>query len=307
MVHSNLIKNSQCITVEEVLQMIDSVFEKKRDEEMRAHIAQCPSCKQLYQNLLKLDMAIKTNTLLNVPKIDKTCLDELTIAAYVDNSLPGKEKDKADKHLRSCEHCLHQIVSLRRTIQELQTAKLENVPDAILVQTKQMIPEEIKGIRRWKNLIDEYLARANELFNQKYSLRWVGYAMSVLLIVFVISSSLIESNFNSTNIPVVEIRGEHKIIQNRLELFAPESGAIIRNNRISFIWKRLTNAEEYHFVLSNNVGDLIWETNIKRNIVKLPDNILLINNNEYFWKVEAILTTDHIISSPVSIFTIKKN
>jgi len=58
--------------------------------------------------------------------------------------------------------------------------------------------------------------------------------------------------------------------------------------------------------LSNEVGELIWESTVNTNRLRLPDGINLTPDNTYYWKVEAKLFSDMFISSPVCYFTVQK-
>jgi len=306
MTQNNNIKTSPCFTVEELLQMVDLNFKNKQVIKMREHIKQCKSCKRLYEDILCLDVAIKTKDFYIIPKYKEKCPDEQHIAAYVDNLLAEKEKHRIERHLRNCDNCLHQIVLLFNTLNGLKRSELETIPESVLLQMKQMFPEKITGINRWKNLMSEYFDWANEFFNQKRSLRWIGYSIGALFFIFIMYFQLNEIFVDSSVSKNEMTRVEKEIFQSEIKLVVPKHGTIIHNTSITFIWQKQAKVQEYHFTLANNVGDLIWETRVKKNMVKLPQGVKLGDNINYFWKVEAHMRDGFVISSPVSFFLLKK-
>ena len=299
-------KTSRCITSEELLQMVDSNFDNQQQKEMREHIKECKACRQLFKNISNLEVVIKTKRLNFFPKYKEKCLDEQQIAGFVDNSLTDKDKHRIGRHLLHCDNCLHQIVQLNNMVEDIKSSDLETVPDNVLLQVKQIVLEKTTGINRWKSLLSEFHCQVNDFFEQTRSLRWLGYGVAALLFIFIISFPVNKIFINSSRLENEITRTENKIIQSELKLLIPEPGTIIQNKSITFVCQKLANVEEYHFTLLNNVGDLIWETNVKKNMVKLPQGVKLTNNENFFWKVEALINDDFSISSPVCMFTFKK-
>jgi hypothetical protein len=44
------------------------------------------------------------------------CLSDVVLGQYIEHTLPGPERDDAEKHLQSCLYCLNQLVELRELL-----------------------------------------------------------------------------------------------------------------------------------------------------------------------------------------------
>jgi hypothetical protein len=70
---------------------------------------------------------------------------EEAIPGYIDGMLPKQLEAKFEKHLKSCEYCLYQVMDLYRITREMEKAKLEEVPEAIRKKAKEIVaPHRVK-------------------------------------------------------------------------------------------------------------------------------------------------------------------
>ena len=75
---------------------------------------------------------------------DIVCRDAVALmAAYLDGTLAGRDRDRLEGHLAACPHCSEYLAQLRVTIDALGHAQPEALPDDAL-------DELVALYRRWQ-------------------------------------------------------------------------------------------------------------------------------------------------------------
>lgn len=115
------------------------------------HLATCETCRA------RVTEARLMRDLLRPPRGRQPCLhlaDEKTLAAYFDHALSARQTAKVESHLRSCDHCVAQLVALQEaTLQPAETSP----PPALVERVKGQF-----GARRERRSLGRVLVEALE-------------------------------------------------------------------------------------------------------------------------------------------------
>jgi hypothetical protein len=63
--------------------------------------------------------ALKTET--------ATCLSELTLSAYLDGTLKGRDREAAEEHISSCDECLRALAASYEAVAQFKKKRKENI------------------------------------------------------------------------------------------------------------------------------------------------------------------------------------
>lgn len=72
----------------------------------------------------------------------ETCLDEIDLAAHVENRLPAGRKKYLEKHLTECEGCRHEFALVRQVASQLECEAGEVVPEDPIQRAVGYYPKE---------------------------------------------------------------------------------------------------------------------------------------------------------------------
>jgi hypothetical protein len=70
------------------------------------------------------------------------CIDEEILACYNENLLDEKEREKVEKHLLKCKHCLELVLQYQRVKEAAAQEELLAVPASTLKKAIDLVPEE---------------------------------------------------------------------------------------------------------------------------------------------------------------------
>jgi anti-sigma factor RsiW len=72
------------------------------------------------------------------------CRDAVALmAAYLDDALPGSDRDRLEAHLADCPHCSEYLAQLRATIDALGSAGPDDLPE-------EAVDDLVLLYRRWR-------------------------------------------------------------------------------------------------------------------------------------------------------------
>ncbi|MBI4558097.1 MAG: zf-HC2 domain-containing protein [Candidatus Hydrogenedentes bacterium] len=90
---------------------------------LAAHLEVCPTCEEQVSDYVKLIRRVR-RVLADSKATPEAgpCLDDNTLAEYLDGVLGGTRRDEAEAHLAQCRTCLRQLIELSDLMEEVKTA-----------------------------------------------------------------------------------------------------------------------------------------------------------------------------------------
>jgi len=100
-----------CFEPEDLLRYMDVETPTEEAEEIRRHMESCPNCRHalgalqaLTHNLTQLAWTVRQ------PSPSTTgCPDAMLLAAYIDKQLTGRERQRVEHHIASCQDCRDEV------------------------------------------------------------------------------------------------------------------------------------------------------------------------------------------------------
>jgi anti-sigma factor RsiW len=177
-----------CFEADVLLRYIDAETPPDEAEEMSRHMEHCHDCRHavralqaLSRNLTQLAWATR-----QPPPSTTECVDAVLLAAYIDKRLTGRERERVEHHISSCQNCLDE---LRAAEQRLTTvaAVPHTVPAALLEKAAALgtpsasaePPLWLHGIQQLRRWATERCARPQ----WTWALSGVAVAASLVLVV----------------------------------------------------------------------------------------------------------------------------
>jgi anti-sigma factor RsiW len=175
-----------CFEAEVLLRYIDAETSIDEAEEMRRHMEHCHDCRHavralqaLIRNLTQLAWADKP------PPSTTGCVDAVLLAAYIDKRLTGRERERVEHHISSCQDCFDE---LRAAEQRLTTvaAVPHTVPAALLEKAAALgTPSAPVEPPLWLHCVQQLRRWATERFlhpQWTWTLSGVAVAASLVLV-----------------------------------------------------------------------------------------------------------------------------
>ncbi len=97
-----------------------------------------------------------------------------------------------------------------------------------------------------------------------------------------------------------EVRGaEQEVTQPAVRVVGPLRGATVNPATLRFIWSTLEPNALYQVTLSAKDGKMLWTARTADTVAAPPDNVLqqLQRGQQYFWRVDALLTNLRSVTS----------
>lgn len=117
-------------------QLCDRELDAEQEQILRRHLETCAACstrvlrmEQMQERLLTGIPQSSSPSSLGLPSPE--CLPPNAIAAYVQKVLPSEEVGKAEKHLRTCNFCLTEVMEAFRISSSFRSARKTSVPSAL--------------------------------------------------------------------------------------------------------------------------------------------------------------------------------
>lgn len=287
-----------CVTIEETFQMRDGILSKKRQREVEKHIQTCEQCKQQLLSVSAFNSLIPMKVGNGVHPQNE-CLLESSIGAFIDGQLEGKEKEKVELHLSHCDNCLNQVVKARKILNEMESGRLDEVPEWAINQTKDLIPDNVSQIGLINNLISFTKFKIGEFRTISAKSRWVGIAASIIILsLLIVSPKIIERLIDKDKTPEIYRGKKEELVQ----LIQPINGSKVNHHNIVFQWEEIAQTIEYRFLLLNEIGDILYQQKTTKNQITLAQNFKLEAGQGYFWSVEVQFPNGEVIISKPSHF-----
>jgi hypothetical protein len=209
----------------------------------------------------------------------QTCPKPEDLALLVEEEIGRRARKRIMKHVANCHDCsmiLKSLLSLSRTVDEL-VPKTE--ADRRLLPASMPDGEKPAGIMRSRRLAITAIASI------------AGIAIIAVTI----------ARFSRP----YALRGG----TGRIELIAPEKGALLEAGRIRFEWKAVPGASRYYVEVFGGSLELIWRSEpLVGSPAELPAEAAATvrRGGKYFWKVTAVLTNGQEAVSKTAKFSIRR-
>lgn len=211
------------------------------------------------------------------------CPEDQLIAEYFDGDLADAERVQLEHHLSGCPFCLARIGILER---------LEN-------------------IHRDKRVPEDVLATAKQLTHTRPVRRTAAAAVAVVVItLFTINynrdlapvSESIPKAVSSTDNSVRQLRNLNRVATD-LNVFTPQPGAVIAAGAV-IEWAKIPGNLHYNIFVLSNTGDVLWTQRLIGTDWVLDESLQLVADNQYYFRVEALLPDGRNVSSKHVVFQV---
>lgn len=112
---------------------LEDALAPEEKTKLECHLKDCKDCQRVYDKskaLLEMLEEIKFNPWI----VTEECLDIEDLASYAFGEMADKEKEKVDKHILSCDHCLYEIINLRAAEESIPEEPVcKPLPDSMLI------------------------------------------------------------------------------------------------------------------------------------------------------------------------------
>lgn len=219
------------------------------DPTIARHVEGCSTCQAEVARLQEAAGVLRAPASLERRAETPECLDELTIADFVEGRLDPQTRAPVVAHLLTCARCRSVVRATGRLLADPAVARELPSP--------KWAPAG-RGWRRWSLPLG------------------IAAAAAVLVLLWPRSADdtgstpgLREPTDTGTVAPVP---------------IAPRA-SVARVDRL--VWSSVARAERYRLRLYDNEGGVLWTLETSDTLVVLPDSVVLAPRVTYFWKVEA--------------------
>jgi len=184
-----------CLRLEVLLRYVEAETSPDEAEEIRRHMEQCRYCRQEVGAMqgLVLSLGKLAGSEGHEPRADAECVEVMTLAAYIDQRLPGPERERVERHVANCQTCLDELVAAVQRLEAI-TGALQPIPARLVEQAVALgTPEPPAAVSRWHPLrhrLQEWMA----VLARPPQWVWAGsgVAVAVMLTLYLVLSPLRE-------------------------------------------------------------------------------------------------------------------
>lgn len=128
----------ECLDTETLCRYIDDELDAAAREAVEAVLSTCQHCAERLQSLREHDTILQNALLSAAPESVSRCdsSDPQQLSAYASQQLPAEEMPLVEQHLRTCEACLQDVLSMRRMMRVLHRAPLLTPPSSRVAQVR---------------------------------------------------------------------------------------------------------------------------------------------------------------------------
>jgi hypothetical protein len=274
----------KCLSISDLDRLFSNPLKTDYSNALKKHLNSCPKCRfflNRYFNSRKWLLKYKSEISKGKPT-DK-CLSPTTLLDYLENKTGKKEIRQIQNHLTDCSTCLDELVQFQNFLNEIEETKQETRPE----------PETSAVIYRLPRIARELLS---------YGYRWRIAAIAVVILII---STLI---FTTANVQKIITRDQdNSVSAHGIDSLYPEENAEIHDMDINFRWRGPQDVAYYTFILLDDEGEIVLESQIKPSEIKIPDSITFTIQKNYFWQVSAHLNDRQVVISTMSQFRYQPN
>jgi hypothetical protein len=216
--------------------------------------------------VLRQTEALLRRTVRSTPDERATpCVDDFTMAAFVEGRLSDSERHGIEQHLVTCAECREQfadVVSMLSEIPELVSSKLPTIGTA---------------------------KRSSML---RFGIAAAGIAAAVLAV-------FVKTQNSSVNDAPSTLRDEDGSMRAAPVVASPTS---IASDSTRFVWSRVSDADQYRVTVFRVDGVVMWEAETADTSIVQPVPAPFSDGTTYLWKVSARTEFDRWVSSGLTEF-----
>ena len=211
------------------------------------------------------------------------CPDEHQIAGYVDGWLDSAARERVERHLVDCGHCLALVGLLCR---ERDAEAIETAPRDVPVHTSAQATKRPQ--RRW------HLAPP-----------WAAAAALVLAVPLLLQLGRnLDRGAEGQGRPDPPATRTLAPAAMGLQVLAPGAGAAVDPRRMSFRWTEVSGTPYYDVRIVTDAGDVVIQQRVTGTTWRPPVQLSLQPGAEYFVHVEAYPSGDKAVSSDHVLFRV---
>ena len=181
-----------CFETEVVLRYIDAEPPTDAAEEMRRHMEQCHDCRAAMSALRALIHHLTQLAWADRPPSSSTagCVDAVLLAAYIDQRLTGRERERVAHHLRRCQDCRDEVQAAEQRLTTV-AAVSPPVPAGLLEKAAALgAPSAPAAPPLWFHSLQPLWRWATERFARPpWPWTWSGVAVAASLVLVVALTS----------------------------------------------------------------------------------------------------------------------
>ena len=281
----------QCVNLSKLIAYKSGNLNQIKKGKIENHLQSCPKCSKKVKAYENLRTFIRSNISIQQKQETQDCYDDSQILTYIESPTSTKSKKEVQLHLGECEYCLDRLVSLDSLLHELKAEGLIEVNLGLPERIKQTFTSITGSAGEKVRILWDVLVSPKPVY------RWAGFALTVLIIGFIIYQP--QSKIQS---PLITRESTAEL---QIQLQAPENQSDVEGQQLKFSWTKVENISTYNFLLLDSNGDIIWEIKTKKNDVTLPKEIKLQSAMTYFWQVEGNYEFGRSTLSDMEYFTFK--
>lgn len=88
-----------------------------------------------------------------------------------------------------------------------------------------------------------------------------------------------------------------------IEVLAPPENAVLAPDSLGFAWREVEPGALYRFTLADAQGDVVWTDTTGETTVRVPPEVGIDRDRDYYWYVDALLSEGRSATSGIRRFT----
>jgi hypothetical protein len=215
------------------------------------------------------------------------CPDDYVLASFIEGGLSERDHEQFTEHLSGCEFCIDRIGIIGRA----QDAEPDMpIPDFVSARAQKFAESanSTANGREWSRSVP----------------RWAAAAVVVLALGLILQPQLPDKPDMD---PVVRETRIINPISMGPSLLSPLEGMAISPEHDYFSWTTIANSQHYQVRIVSDEGDLLWQEQVSETRWKLPADLMLAADTEYYVRVDAYLAESKALSSDYILFKVEQS
>jgi hypothetical protein len=204
------------------------------------------------------------------------CPDEMTLAAFVDGTLPESARSRVQGHLADCEACLQHVAAAFRA----DESPLPQVPVRLLARARELAGSPARG-----TLIPAW--------------RWSLISAAAVLVVVTAVAVWHSATVHVPGISPPEVRsGPVQLVVP--QILSPAEGSTVLQEETELRWRGVAGAIYYEVQLVTAEGDVLWQERTEKTGTVIPNTVPVAPGQQvYLWVRAHLVDGKTLKSEPV--------
>lgn len=205
------------------------------------------------------------------------------ILDFTTGEISDKDLTVVISHAANCDECTNLIASSINTYENINNLEVPELKKDVIKRAEALV-----------NTLQKEESKKS-FFN---SFKLLPAVSVLIFIIFVGTGTWYYFNIYKNN--TLHFRTEKTV--NDLQIFQPVDEENINKDNLIFNWQEIKNVAEYHFILFDEFGNVMFENRTLKNSFNLSNIIELLPGKKYAWQVDAELQNASKISSKLNVF-----